>query len=193
MIWMEFYAFVLFKKKTLSGHLNNDPSGKGLRRRAAHGQQLRWTRGTKRKQPLGLASVDWTDALERPGPNSSGGSSKGLFLETPIFQRDLFITPPAKYNRSGRGSELQGRVVTICSRGSQQVGEALPSRPCAHSQSVILVLVCVTFLPVIFWHFLTVKYCIVIMEMLAHGLKNKRLFGNTEQCSCLGLLAGVLH
>lgn len=133
MIWIEFYAFVSFKKK-FSGHLNNDASGKGLRRRAAHGQQLRWTRGTKRKQPLGLASVevDWTEALERPGPKSSSGSSKGLFLETPIFQRDLFITPPAKYNRSGRGSELQGRVVTICSRGSQQVGEAL--RLCSLTQ-----------------------------------------------------------
>lgn len=64
------------------------------------------------RSSLSSVAVERTDALELPGTNSS--SSRGLFLAIPIFQKELFITPPAKYNKKRMGSGLDTQVVTIC-------------------------------------------------------------------------------
>lgn len=49
-------------------------------------------------------AVERADALELPGTNSS--NSRSLFIAIPVFQKELFITPLAKYNK--KGIESQG-------------------------------------------------------------------------------------
>lgn len=68
-------------------------------------------RGIVRSSPSSV-EVDRTDALELPGRNSSG--SRGLFLAIPFFQKEPFITPPAKYNKKWMGSGRESWVITIC-------------------------------------------------------------------------------
>lgn len=76
-------------------------------------EQLRWLRRTKRewgrvrgkRSSLSSVAVERADALELPGTNSSG--SRILFLAIPIFQKEPFITPLAKYNKKADG-ELRG-------------------------------------------------------------------------------------
>lgn len=82
-----------------------------------HGEQPRWIRRTKRERgkvrySLSSVAVERTDALELPGTNSS--SSRGLFLAIPIFQKELFITPLAKYNKKWMGSRMESQGVTTC-------------------------------------------------------------------------------
>lgn len=50
--------------------------------------------GRGKRGPLSSAAVEREDALEMPGANSS----KLLFLAAPIFRKELFIAPLAKYN-----------------------------------------------------------------------------------------------
>lgn len=64
------------------------------------------------RSSLSSAAVKRTDALELPGTNSSS-SSGGLFLGIAIFQKELFIAPPAKYNKKRTGSGMDTQVVTI--------------------------------------------------------------------------------
>lgn len=63
------------------------------------------------RSSLSSVAVKRTDALELPGTNSS--SSRGLFLAIAIFQKELFITPPAKYNKKRTGSGMDTQVGTI--------------------------------------------------------------------------------
>lgn len=65
----------------------------------------------KVRSSLSSVAVERTDALELPGTNSS--SSRGLFLEIPIFQKELFITPLAKYNKKvdGECNRESGRYI----------------------------------------------------------------------------------
>lgn len=64
----------------------------------------------KVRSSLSSVAVERTDALKLPGTNSSSG----LFLAIPIFQKELFITPLAKYNKKWMGSGMESQVVTIC-------------------------------------------------------------------------------
>lgn len=62
---------------------------------------------------LSSVAVERTDALELPGTKSSS-SSRGLFLAIPIFQKQLFITPLAKYNKKWTGNGMERQSITIC-------------------------------------------------------------------------------
>lgn len=67
--------------------------------------------GATVRSSLSSVAVERTDALELPGTNSSS-SSTALFLATPIFQEELFITPRAKYNKELMGSGQESHVLT---------------------------------------------------------------------------------
>lgn len=66
--------------------------------------------GATVRSSLSSVAVERTDALELPGTNSSSGTA--LFLATPIFQEELFITPRAKYNKELMGSGQESHVLT---------------------------------------------------------------------------------
>lgn len=68
----------------------------------------------KVRSSLSSVTVERKDALELPGTNSS--SSKNLFLAIPIFQKELFITPLAKYNKKWMGSGMASQSITTCPR-----------------------------------------------------------------------------
>lgn len=81
MIWMDLYIFVSFYSKDRFWACEHTE------------QQLRWIKKTKGEEPLSLSSVDvdWTDALELPGPNSHDGSSSS---KGPIYRNSHFSEGP---------------------------------------------------------------------------------------------------
>lgn len=134
-------------------------------------------KGRRREEPLGLSSAEvlWTNALELPDPNSSDG----LFLETPIFQVDLFITPAAKYNRSWW--EVNSRDGSLWD---------VPVGANRMQRHLHLVLVSTTILSV-FLFIITVSNLCASISIIT--TRNMRLFVYAELLSCQGFLAGVWH